>query len=59
MDFFVAAEAKNLIDLNCIVFCVEVAMYLEDDKTKAKLGDFDVVSTTTHFTLSSHMRNFA
>ena len=43
LDFFVAAEAKNLIDLNRIFLCVEVAIYLEDGKTKAKPGDVDVV----------------
>ena len=55
MDFFVAAEAKNLIDLNRIVLCVEVAIYLEDGKTKTKPGDFDVVfSNNTLHTLFSH-----
>ena len=53
--FFVAAEAKNLIDLNRIVLCVEVAIYLEDGKIKAKPGDFDVVfSNNTLHTLFSH-----
>ena len=55
LDFFVAAEAKNLIDLNRMVLCVEVAIYLEDGKTKAKPGDFDVFfSNNTLHTLFSH-----
>ena len=55
LDFFVAAEAKNLIDLNRIILCVEVAIYLEDGKTKAKPGDVDVVfSNNTLHTLFSH-----
>ena len=58
LDIFVAAEAKNLIDLNRIVLCVEVAFYLEDGKPKDKPGDLTLFSPTTHFTLSSHMRNF-
>ena len=36
LDFFVAAEAKNLIDLNCILLSVEVAIYQEDGKTRTK-----------------------
>ena len=55
LDFFVAAEAKNLIDLNRIILCVEVAINLEDGKTKAKPGDVDVVfSNNTLHTLFSH-----
>ena len=55
LDFFAAAEAKNLIDLNRIVLSVEVAIYLEDGKTKAKPGDFDAVfSNNTLHTLFSH-----
>ena len=55
LDFFVAAEAKNLIDLNRIVLSVEVAIYHEDGKTKAKPGDFDAVfSNNTLHTLFSH-----
>ena len=34
LDFFVAAEAKNLIDLNRIVLSVEVAIYQEDGKRR-------------------------
>ena len=53
--FFVAAEAKNLINLNRIILCVEVAIYLEDGKTKSKPGDVDVVfSNNTLHTLFSH-----
>ena len=36
LDFFVAAEAKKLIDLNRIVLGVEVAIYQEDGKNKGK-----------------------
>ena len=55
IGLFVAAEAKNLIDLNRIILCVEVAIYLEDGKTKAKPGDVDVVfSNNTLHTLFSH-----
>ena len=54
LDFFVAAEAKKLIDLNRIVLSVEVAIYQEDEK-KAKPGDFDAVfSNNTLHTLFSH-----
>lgn len=55
LDFFIAAEAKNLIDLNRIQLSVEVGIYHEDGKTKAKPGDFDVVfSNNTLHTLFSH-----
>ena len=59
LDFFVAAEAKNLIDtvrkLNRIVLCVEVTLYHEDGKTKAEPGDFEVVfSNNTLHVLFSH-----
>ena len=33
LDFFVAAEAKNLIDLNRIVLCVEVARWKDKSET--------------------------
>ena len=50
LDFFVAAEAKNLIDLNRISLCVEVAIYLEDGKP----GDVEAVfSKNTLHTLFS------
>lgn len=55
MDFFVAAEAKNLIDLNRILLSVEVAMYHEDGKTRVKPGENNVVFTNnTLHTLFSH-----
>ena len=55
LDFFVAAEAKNLFDLSRIVLCVEVAIYLEDRKTAAKPVDVDVLfSNNTLHTLFSH-----
>ena len=54
LEFFVSAEAKNLIDLNRIVLCVEVAIYHEDGKTKVKPGDLTLFSPTTHFILFSH-----
>ena len=55
LHFFVAAEAKNLIDLNRFVLSVEVAIYQEDGKTKAKPGYFEAVfSNTTLHALSLH-----
>ena len=55
LDFFVAAESKNLIDLNRIVLSVEVAIYHDDGKSKAKPGDFEAVfSNNTLHTLFSH-----
>ena len=44
LDFFVAAEAKNLIDLNCSV----LAVYQEDGKTKVTLmQSFPTILTAT------------
>ena len=52
---FFAAEAKNLIDLNRIVLSVEVAIYHDDGKTKAKPGEFEAVfSNNTLHTLFSY-----
>ena len=55
LDFFAAAEAKNLIDLHRIVLYVERALYHEDEKIRAKPGDFEVVffNKTLH-TFFSH-----
>ena len=53
--FFVDAEAKNLIDLNHIVLSVEVAVYHDDGKTRAKPGEFEAVfSNNTLHILFSH-----
>ena len=45
LGFFVGSEAKNLVDLNRIVLSVEVAIYHDDGKPKAKPGDFEAVFT--------------
>ena len=57
LDFFVDAEAKNLIDLNRIVLNVEVAIYHDDGKTKAKPGEIEAVFSTTPSTHSFPMPN--
>ena len=55
LDFFVTAEAKNLIDLNRIPLSVKVAVYTEDGKTRAKVNDHPIVfSNNTLHTLFSH-----
>ena len=55
LDIFVAAEAKNLIDLHRIVLYVEVALYHEDGKIRAKPGDIEgVFFNKTLHTFVSH-----
>ena len=52
-NFFVTAEAKNLIDLNRILLCVKVGVYTEDGKTCAKMNEHPIgFSTNTLQTLS-------
>ena len=55
LDFFVTAEAKNLIDLNRILLRVKVGVYTEDGKTRAKVDEYPTVfpNNTLH-TLFSH-----
>ena len=58
-DFFVTAEAKNLIDLNRILLSVKVGVYTEDGKTRAKVNDHPIVfSNNTLHTLFSHAELF-
>ena len=55
LDFFITAEAKNLIDLNRILLSVKVGIYTEDGKTRAKVNEHPVVfSNNTLHTLFSH-----
>ena len=55
LDFFVTAEAKNLIDLNRILLSVKVGVYTEDGKTRAKVNEHPIVfSNNTLHTLFSH-----
>ena len=55
LDFFVTAEAKNLIDLNRILLSVKVGVYTEDGKTRAKVNEYPTVfSNNTLHTLFSH-----
>jgi len=52
LDFFITAEAKNLIDLNRILLSVKVGIYAEDGKTRIKVNEHLVVFyKITHFTL--------
>ena len=55
LDFFVTAEAKNLIDLNRILLSVKVGVYKEDGKSRAKVNEYPIVfSNNTLHTLFSH-----
>ena len=55
LDFFITAEAKNLIDLNRILLSLKVGIYTEDGKTRAKVYEHPVVfSNNTLHTLFSH-----
>ena len=50
------AESKNLIDLNCILFSVEVAISLSDGQTKVIPGECETVfGKNTLHTLFSHV----
>ena len=55
LDFFVTAEAKNLIDLNRILLSVKVGVYTEDGKTRVEVNEYTTVfSNNTFHTLFSH-----
>ena len=55
LDFFVTAEAKNLIDLNRILLSVKVGVYTEDGKTRAKVNEHPIAfPSNTLDTLFSH-----
>ena len=56
LDFFVTAEAKNLIDLYRILSSVKFGVYTEDGKTRAKLNEHPIVffSNNTFHILFSH-----
>ena len=55
LDFFVTAEAKNLIDLNPILLNVKGGVYTEDGLTRAKVNEHPIVfSNNTLHTLFSH-----
>ena len=55
LDFFVTAEAKNLIDLNRIMLSVKVGVYTEDGKNRAKTNEYPIsFSNNTLHTLFSH-----
>ena len=54
LDFFVTAEAKNLIDLNRIILSIKVGVYTEDSKTRTKVNEYPVVfsNNTVHTVFS-------
>ena len=55
LDFFVAADVKNLIDLNCIFLSLKVGVYTEDGKTRSKVNEHPLVfSKNKLYTLISH-----
>ena len=59
LDFFITAEAKNLIELNRIPLSVKVGIYTEKTKTGAKVNEHPVVfSNNTLHTLFSHAELF-
>ena len=59
MDFFVTAEAKNLIDLNCILLSVKVGVYTEDGKNRAKVNEYPIVfSNNALHTMFCHAEFF-
>ena len=55
LDFFITAEAKNLIDLIRILLSVKVGVYTVNGKTRAKVNEHPIVfSNNTLHTLFSH-----
>ena len=55
LNFFVTAEAKNLIDLNRIHLRVKIGVYTEDGKTRAKVNEHPhCFFQTIRSTLFSH-----
>jgi len=55
LDFFVTAEAKNLIDMNRLLLSLKVGLYTEVVKARAKVDEHPIVfSNNTLHTLFSH-----